>query len=207
MKYGFHVDLHTSHSPIIACGCTRLQDLFCIRTDTQAPTSTVLYVVNRKVESDEAAPKRGTISRDRTYLLDQAWQPSVPQTTRGMAALLSSLYRLTQSVPLKGVSAEGRVLSMLHKITSFPPAVRARECPLSLHVCLSSSSLSSLVGILFLNRDARSEERAALSEALYHTLKDFLSGSTRGPSSIITDPTRLFEAASLLSFLVEPHSL
>jgi len=44
-----------------------------------------------------------------------------------MAALLSSLYRLAQSIPLKGAAAESKVLSMLYEITRFPPAVRARE--------------------------------------------------------------------------------
>ncbi len=128
-KRGFHVDLHTSQCPIIACGCIRLQDLFCSEIGDQGrTTSVVLYAVKRLGEAEEAAPKRGTISRERTYLSNQAWQPSVPQTARGMAALLSSLYTLTKLVPPKGVAAEGRVLSMLHGITYFPPAVRTCEC-------------------------------------------------------------------------------
>jgi len=131
-KRSFHVDLHTPQCPIIACGCIRLQDLFCPEIGN---TSVVLYAVKRVAET-EAAPKR-SISREWTYLSGQAWQPSVPQTARGMAALLSSLYILTKSVPSKGVVAEGRVLSMLHEITHFPPAVRTREC-LSM-VCLFDS--------------------------------------------------------------------
>jgi hypothetical protein len=123
-KRGFHVDLHTSQCPIIACGCIRLEDLFCSEIGDQV----VLYAVKRMVETEEGDPKPSTVSREWTYLSSQAWQPSVPQTARGMAALLSSLYTLTKSVPLKGVAAEGRVLSMLHGITSFPPATRTREC-------------------------------------------------------------------------------
>ena len=125
---GFHVDLHTSQCPIIACGCIRLQDLFCSEIgDQDRNISIVLYAVKRTVEAEEAVSKRSTISREWTYLSSQEWQPSVPQTSRGMAALLSSLYCLTKSVPLKGVAAERRVLSMLHGITYFPPAVRTCE--------------------------------------------------------------------------------
>jgi len=57
------------------------------------------------------------------------------------------------------------------------------------------------VGVLFLNRDASSEERAALSEALYHTLKDLLSCCARGATAITTNPNRFFEAVSPLSFI------
>ena len=128
-KRRFNVDLHTSQCPIIACGCIRLQDLFCSEIgDKDRTTSVVLYAVKRMAEAGEAPPKRSTVSREWTYLFGQAWQPSVPQTARGMAALLSSLYCLTKVVPSKGVAAEGRVLSMLHGITHFPPAVRTREC-------------------------------------------------------------------------------
>ena len=134
-KRGFHVDLHTSQCPIIACGCIRLQELFFSEIDDQdRTTSVVLYAVKRMAEAGEAAPKRSTVSREWTYLSSQAWQPSVPQTARGMAALLSSLYTLTKLVPSKGATAEGRVLSMLHEITYFPPAVRTRECLL---MCMS----------------------------------------------------------------------
>lgn len=147
-KLGFHVDLHTSKCPIIACGCTRLQDLFrCEIGDRGRPTSIVLYAVKRLVDTGETASKGGTVSREWTYLSSRAWQPSVPQTDRGMAALLSSLYCLTKLVSLKGVAAEGRVLSMLHGITHFPPAVRACGCPL---ICISDqlSHLSHLSGCL-----------------------------------------------------------
>jgi len=132
-KRSFHVDLHTSQCPVIACGCIRLQDLFC--SEMGDTTSVVLYAVKRMPEA-ETAPKRST-SREWTYLSSQAWQPSIPQTARGMASLLSSLYILTKSVPSKGVVAEGRVLSMLHEITYFPPAVRTRECLLM--ACLFDS--------------------------------------------------------------------
>jgi hypothetical protein len=128
-KRGFHVDLHTSQCPIIACGCICLQDLFCSELgDQDRTTSVVLYVVKRMAEAGEATPKPNTISREWTYLSGQAWQPSIPQTPRGMAALLSCLYRFTKLVPSKGVAAEGRVLSMLQAITYFPPAVRTCEC-------------------------------------------------------------------------------
>jgi hypothetical protein len=127
-KRGFHVDLHTSQSPIIACGCTRLENLFDAQTGDQVNTTIVLYTVRRKAECGEGAPKREHVSREKTYLFEQAWQPSVLQTNRGMASLLSCLYCLTRLVPLNGVAAEVKVLSILHQITGFPPAVRTCEC-------------------------------------------------------------------------------
>jgi hypothetical protein len=73
------------------------------------------------------------------------------------------------------------------------------------HVLTGSlSSFFASVGILFLNRDVRSEERAALSESMYYALEDFLSSSSRGPSAIMKDPHRFLEAAS---FLVIPYDI
>lgn len=128
MQRDFQVDLHTSHSPIIACRCSTLEDLFCTDPHTKSSTTVVLYAVKRKIEiAGDGAAKPATVSKQQTYMVDSSWHPSIPQTTRGMAALLSSLYRLAQSIPLKGAVAEGKVLSMLYEITRFPPAVRTRE--------------------------------------------------------------------------------
>ncbi len=59
-----------------------------------------------------------------------------------------------------------------------------------------------LVSILFLNQDARSEERAALSEALYHALEDLLPRYARGATAIMTNPNRSFEAVTRESFVI-----
>jgi hypothetical protein len=123
-ELGFHVDLHTAQSPIIACGCTRLGELLSVEIGAQVATSVTLYAIKRNAQALEATSKRGTVSREWTYLFSQAWQPSVHQTTRGMAALLSSLYCMTKVIPSK---VEGRVLSILHRVTYFPPAVRASQ--------------------------------------------------------------------------------
>ena len=127
-KRDFHVDLHTSQSPIIACGCSHLENLFGTQTGDQVNTAIVLYTVRRKAEYGEGAPKRELVSREKTYLFEQAWQPGVLQTDRRMASFLSCLYCLTRSAPLKGVAAEVKVLYILHQITGFPPAVRTCEC-------------------------------------------------------------------------------
>ena len=91
-------------------------------------TSIVLFAVKRQAEAGETATKGPAVSRGKTYLFDKAWQPTVLQTTRGMAALLSCLYRMAHLISLKGVAVEASVLSVLHQITCFPPAVRASEC-------------------------------------------------------------------------------
>jgi len=137
MHRDFQVDLHTSHSPITACRCAILQDLFCTNPHTMSSTTVVLYAVKRKIETaGDGAAEPATVSKQRTYMVDSSWHPSIPQTTRGMAALLSSLYHLAQSIPSKGAAAESKVLSMLYEITRFPPAVRAREfvSPITLSV-------------------------------------------------------------------------
>jgi hypothetical protein len=144
-KRDIAIDLHTSNSPIMVCGCKMLKDLF---TPTEGPTDPlILYVVKRSTgdmaskysalsklatyPTDDAFQRMAALlpslflSKQSTYLADDAWQPSVTQTPRGMAALLSSLYVLATSVSCKGVTAENNVLSALYAITRFPPAVRA----------------------------------------------------------------------------------
>lgn len=71
-----------------------------------------------------AAEKRGTVSKESMYLNDAAWHPSVAQTPRGMAALLSSLYLFAHSVAQKGVAAEQKVLALAYAALRFPPAIR-----------------------------------------------------------------------------------
>lgn len=121
----FYVDFHTDHAPIIACGCTSLKDLFL--TNEGSTTTISLYVIKRKSRSKEELSEHAKKSKERMYIADSAWQPSIPQTERGMAAFLSSLFRLAYSIPIRGTVAEDRMLSILYQITSFPPAVRSRK--------------------------------------------------------------------------------
>ncbi|KAF7342761.1 putative bifunctional E2/E3 enzyme [Mycena sanguinolenta] len=182
----FSVDLHTAHAPIVACGCTPIQRLFGSSSESPPSERTPhvntlwLYAVRRKTEStsadSDAVEKRGTVSKESAYLSDAAWQPSVVQTPRGMAALLSSLYIFSHSVAQKGIAAEQKVLATAYAVLRFPPAIR------------------TLAGLLF-NKVPRPEEKAALAESLYHALKDF---SARGPAAIITRETRRFETVRIL---------
>ncbi|KAJ7472963.1 hypothetical protein B0H11DRAFT_1345488 [Mycena galericulata] len=177
----FSVDLHTSHAPIVACGCTPIRDLFTPPGSlTPEQTSIWLYAVKRKTESatdmTASADKRGTVSKESMYLNDAAWQPSVEQTPRGMAALLSSLYLFAHSVAQKGVGAEQKVLALAYGVLRFPPAIR------------------TLAGLL-LNKVPRPEEKAALAEALFHALREF---SSRGPAAITSRETRRFETIRIL---------
>ena len=122
------IDLHTCNSPVMVCGCTRLKDLFGPLEGSATPV--ILYVVKRtsEVGGDIPNAKQTGVSKQSTYLTDAAWQPSVKQTPRGMAAFLSSLYLLATSGSRKGVTAETNVLSGLYQITRFPPAVRTCRC-------------------------------------------------------------------------------
>ncbi|KAJ6451921.1 hypothetical protein C8R45DRAFT_1041477 [Mycena sanguinolenta] len=185
----FSVDLHTAHAPIVACGCTPIQRLFASSKSppSEETTKTLwLYAVRRNTvtesvsaDSDadsDAGEKRRTVSKQSAYLSDAAWQPSVVQTPRGMAALLSSLYLFSHSVAQKGIAAEQKVLATAYAVLRFPPAIR------------------TLAGLLF-NKVPRPEEKAALSESLYHALKDF---SARGPAAITTRETRRFETVRIL---------
>ncbi|KAJ7472928.1 hypothetical protein B0H11DRAFT_1919124 [Mycena galericulata] len=162
----FAIDLHTSQAPIIACGCTLIKDLFSSTAQAvEGPRSLVLYAVKRRLPeiSDREAARQKLASKQSMYLADPAWHPSIPQTARGMAALLSSLYLLAHSVAQKQEAGEQKVLALAYIILRFPPAVR------------------TLAG-LFLNKVPRPEDKAALGEALYHALKEF---SASGPSVIV----------------------
>jgi hypothetical protein len=126
----YTIDLHTSISPIIVCKCTQLKDIFTSAADHDAsnpPIHVTLYAVKRKNEATTEPPKLtfATRSKEKVYLADSAWQPSVLQTSRGMAALLSSLYTLAHSANQKGTGGMSNILNFLYAITRFPPAVRA----------------------------------------------------------------------------------
>ncbi|KAK0243779.1 hypothetical protein EDD85DRAFT_173202 [Armillaria nabsnona] len=169
----FCVDLHTSRSPILACGCARLNELF-------SPTSQEisLYVVKRHRQHSNTGGK-GVTSKQSMYLSDMSYQPCIIQTPRGMSAFLASLYRLCAIVADKGSAAERRIISSLYTITRFPPAART-------------------LAVLIRNKNPLPEERAALSEATFHALRDFIPAGIAGPVQISTNPGRFFEAARIL---------
>ncbi|KAF8189626.1 hypothetical protein K438DRAFT_2019046 [Mycena galopus ATCC 62051] len=176
----FSVDLHTSHAPIVACGCTPIQSLFSSPRSPGPEQSTVwLYAVKRKTDikpaGAAAGQPRASASKQSMYLSEPAWQPSVDQTPRGMAALLSSLYLFAHSVAQKGIAAEQKVLAVAYAVLRFPPAIRA-------------------LAVLLFNKVPRPEEKAALAEAFYHALLDF---SSRGPAAITSRATRRFETVRI----------
>lgn len=171
----FCVDLHTSHSPILACGCARLSDLFPSSTSSGQEIS--LYVVKRH-RQDTNTDNKGVTSKQSMYLSDMSYQPSIIQTPRGMSAFLASLYRLCALVADKGSTAERRIISSLYTITRFPPAGRT-------------------LAVLLRNKNPLPEERAALSEATFHALRDFIPAGIAGPVQISTNPGRFFEAARI----------
>ncbi|KAK0187644.1 hypothetical protein F5146DRAFT_718651 [Armillaria mellea] len=96
-----------------------------------------------------------------------------------MSAFLASLYRLCALVADKGSASERRIISSLYTITRFPPAART-------------------LAVLLRNKNPLPEERAALSEAIFHALHDFIPAGTAGPVQISTNPGRFFEAARIL---------
>ncbi|KAK0457420.1 uncharacterized protein EV420DRAFT_1548064 [Desarmillaria tabescens] len=172
----FFIDLHTSQSPILACGCARLSELF---PPTNEEIS--LYAVKRHRQPDNTqnVGNKGVASKQGMYLSDMSYQPCTVQTPRGMSAFLASLYRLCALVADKGSAAERRIISSLYTITRFPPAARA-------------------LAVLLHNKNPLPEERAALSEAIFHALRDFIPAGIQGPVQISTNPGRFFEAARIL---------
>ncbi|KAK7050214.1 putative bifunctional E2/E3 enzyme [Favolaschia claudopus] len=179
------IDLHTANSPIVACSCTPIKELFAAPANADA-SSLILYAVKRHanedaIENSGLKELAGTTNRNRTvskesmYLADAAWQPDIRQSARGIAALLSSLYLLAQSVPRKGAAAEQCVLALGYAVLRFPPAIRTLAC-------------------LFLNKVPRPEEKAALAEAVFHALKEF---AFRAPEAIVGNESRRFETARI----------
>jgi hypothetical protein len=123
----FSVDLHTSECSIVACGCSTLRDLFP-HMATAKRTDLLLFVIKRTNEKSEAERmRRIAATREATYVATLSWQPSIEQSRRGMAALLSSLYMFSHAVGQKGSTTEAMALSVMQTITRFPPAVRASE--------------------------------------------------------------------------------
>lgn len=90
-----------------------------------------LYVVKRSKEKEDdegGSTRRSIASKESMYISNAAWQPSVEQTRRGMAALLSSLYIFSHTVGEKGAGMEEGAVSVMYTISRFPPAVRACQC-------------------------------------------------------------------------------
>ncbi|KAJ7735835.1 hypothetical protein DFH07DRAFT_967025 [Mycena maculata] len=174
----YSLDLHTAHAPILACGCTLLRDVFLAPGNATEDASVLLYAVKRRTQISKGDSSKNTAvpSKQSMYLADAAWHPSVVQTPRGIAALLSALYLLAHAVAQKGPAGEQKVLAVAHAILRFPPAVR------------------TLAG-LFLNKVPGAEEKAALAEALYHALNEF---SARGPGVITSQEKRRFETVRIL---------
>ncbi|TFK70123.1 hypothetical protein BDN72DRAFT_896704 [Pluteus cervinus] len=172
------IDLHTAETPIVACGCTPLRQLFSCPPDSSA--SIVLYAVKRNTgqesEDDKSDICGPSSTKEATYVATPAWQPSIGQSSRGMSALLSSLYVLAHSVGKRGIAAEQKVLSTMFALTRFPPAVRA-------------------LGILLLNKNLEEWEKAAISESIFHTLKDFAAS---GPDAITKTLDRTLETSRIL---------
>ncbi|KAJ7484167.1 hypothetical protein FB451DRAFT_1169243 [Mycena latifolia] len=174
------IDLHTSHAPIVACGCTPIRQLFPPGPNGPSPTlaTLLLYAVKRRTATAaaSASDKRGTISKESMYLDDPAWHPSIPQTPRGIATLLSSLYLFSDSVARKDIAAEQKVLALAYTLFRFPPAIRT-------------------LAELLLNKVPQPENKSALAEALYHALTEF---SSRAPYAITSREPRRFETVRIL---------
>ncbi|KAG6844814.1 hypothetical protein H0H87_003481 [Tephrocybe sp. NHM501043] len=178
-KQAFEIDFHTSSCPVVVCGCTRLKDILPRNTEHCRDTQVTLYAVKRTCEKKSVPTSKHTgipISKQSVYQFDDAWQPSMHQTPRGMAALLSSLHVLSEVVRQKGVVSENRVLAALYSVTRFPPAVRA-------------------LGMLMLNIAPQPHEKAALSEALFHALRDF---SQTASMAFTINTSRRFETVRIL---------
>ncbi|KAG6918191.1 hypothetical protein DXG01_015979 [Tephrocybe rancida] len=177
----FEIDFHTSSCPVVVCGCATLKDILLLNgnSDANGDITATLYTVKRTCNNNDASSsKHGAIpiSKQSAYQLDTAWQPSTPQTSRGMAALLASLFVLSEMVRKQGLASENKVLAALYSITRFPPAVRA-------------------LGVLLLNIVPQPQEKAALSEALFYALKEFLHAA---PPAFTINPSRRFETARIL---------
>lgn len=143
---GYEIDFHTLSLPIIVCGCSRLRDVFLRDGNSSSNFTLTLYVVKRSCDEvvapisnalvsnalvsnasvSNASVLNASVSKQSTFKSEAAWQPSVRQTQRGMAALLSSLFVLSQMVRKYGIESENKLLAVLYSFTCFPPAVRTR---------------------------------------------------------------------------------
>ncbi|KAJ7636568.1 hypothetical protein FB45DRAFT_447877 [Roridomyces roridus] len=171
---GFKVDLHTSGAPIIACGCVSIRQL--LSSSTVTATGTIwLYAVKRTLPTGNGDAEQDKDKKHSAFLDDAAWQPSVEQTPRGMAALLSSLFLFGSSLDPKGDGLR-KVLAAAFAVLRFPPAIR------------TMAALAS-------KKVPRQEEKAALAEVLYQALGAF---SSRGPAAIVGRDSRRFETVRIL---------
>ncbi|KIW06114.1 uncharacterized protein PV09_03281 [Verruconis gallopava] len=103
------------------------------------------------------------------------WEPPIAQTERGMAVFLSSLRIVSNT--LSGhppdLNMQDAVLQLLHRLTNFPPCVRAMH-------------------VLIRNETPTTSECAAIAQAFYYMLEKYV------PKRVTNfDSSRIFEASRL----------
>lgn len=108
------------------------------------------------------------------------WEHPLGQSERGLANLLSTLYKFTDVTSGREMEEcqQDAVLRIVHLMTRFPPAVRTAY-------------------VLMRGETPRPSECAALSQCLYEILKDMIP-----PTIIRNDPQRFFEGSRLLLGLI-----
>lgn len=171
------LDLHTSECPISrACENVTLANsgIGALAVDGVID----IFAVNRAVTED--ANQTPGVGKSSVYRYRSHWEPSVKQSDRGIAMLLSSLRVFASNVQELDDQRKDAIYHAFDLLASFPPALR------SLHLLIQGKSITSM-------------ESAALSVALFEILESYI------PTEMIgTDGTRLFEGSRLLfGFILE----
>jgi len=165
------LDLHTSEAPIHPACMDATLEAACLLDLAVGGVADISAVYRLAVKG----PSLVTIGKTGIYRARAHWQPPVPQSDRGTALMLSSLYVFAATVQeMSDDRASDSVLHVFDLLTRFPPALRA-------------------LYLLVQGKTPTPAESAALSHAVFETL-DFV------PASIVgTDRTRIFEGSRLPS--------
>ncbi|OQO07345.1 hypothetical protein B0A48_07042 [Cryoendolithus antarcticus] len=170
------VDLHTSEMPIHTSAMSAtVADSGLFQLDEGHGLE--MFVVHR---TTTAVSTQRSIGNDAIYRDQAHWQPPVRQSNRGMAMFLSSL-RVTASHVMdmdEDESAQDAVLHVFDVLVGFPPALRTFY-------------------LLSMGKTPTTQECAALSHAIFHTLDKIVPTELAGFGK-----DRLFEGSRLLFGLI-----
>jgi hypothetical protein len=176
-EQGRLLDLHTSESPINrACQDVTLKESGIAALAVDGIID--IYAVNRATTKDSGGTSG--VGKSAVFRYRSHWEPSVKQSDRGIAMMLSSLRVFASNVQEMEDQHKDAIYHVFDLLSSFPPALR------TLHLLIEGKTVTS-------------SESSALSHALFEILQSYI------PTEMIgTDGARLFEGARLLfGFIVE----
>ena len=168
------LDLHSAEGPIETARLNASAEELGL-TELVVNGVLSIYAIERRHQPSSGSGK--TLGKDKMFGLAPHWEiPGIKSSDRGISALLSSIRVFADAISARNfdTNQQNLVLELFHRLTRFPPAVRA------LRILMQNSSL-------------RSNECAAIAQPLFRSVRRLV------PQALIkSDERRYFEGSRLV---------